>query len=261
LYDDFYATLYQVQEGWRIVVDDTAEFDLSADCSVITARPYPHSSPDFLRAHLLGRVLATSLYFGGTFVLHGSAVSLAGGAAAFMAPKGFGKSTLALALTMAGGRLLSDDAIPTTLDEQPIVWPGVHSVRLHAVTARHFAATPSEQRRDGKLVITDLPPERLEERSRPLSAVYFLAPAERIPEAAAVRRIPLARPSAAATLVGQSKIPEMLGPGHAAELLRQAAWVASRVPVYQLAVLRDMSRLAEVATQLLDWHGGPAPAP
>jgi hypothetical protein len=256
LYDNCAATLYQVDYGWRIVVDDTAEFDLSPDGSLITARPYPDAFPDFLRAHLLGRVLATSLHFSGLLVLHGAAVSLAGGAVAFMAPKGFGKSTLALALTALGGRLLSDDSIPVTLDERPIAWPGVHSVRVRGDTALHLTgAIPPEQRTDGKFVLTDLPDDRLEELPRPLAAVYVLAPASLIPDGAAIHRSQLPRPPAAATLVGQSKIPEMLGPLHAAALLQRASWVATRVPVYRLAILRDMSRLADAATQLAAWHG------
>ncbi|MEZ4414000.1 MAG: hypothetical protein R2910_13505 [Gemmatimonadales bacterium] len=262
LYENYAATLYQMAGGWRIIVDDTAEFSLNQDGSVITASPYPDGSPDFLRAHLLGRVLATSLHFRGQLVLHGSAVSLAEGAVAFMAPKGSGKSTLGLALTAAGGRLLSDDAIPVVLDEQPVVWPGVHSIRMHADIAHRFAGRlPSEQRPDGKFVLTDLPDDQLEECACPLSAIYLLTPASSIASGASVYRAQLPTPTATAALVGQSKIPEMLGPGEGPELLRRAAWVASRVPVYRLAVLRDMASLSEVAAQLVDWHGGPAPVP
>jgi len=256
------ARLFRTPDGLRIVVDDTGVYDLSDQGRHITWRAFPDATLDFARAHLLGRVLATVLHFDGALVLHGSAVSYSAGAVVFLAPKHTGKSTLALALTLAGGRLISDDTITVEHRDRPQVLPGVHSLRLLGDAAAGLVGTlPEERRSDGKYLMSDLPRERLETESRPLAAVYLLAAAEAIASGAAVARAPLPGPVAAAGIIGQGKVAEMLGPGEAPELLRRAALLASRVPVYQLAVVRDMGRLAEVTARMSEWHDAPTGAP
>lgn len=262
LYPGCQARLYRLPGGLRIVVDDTGMYDLSDQGRTITWRAFPHGTLDFARAHLLGRVLATALHFEGALVLHGSAVSYPSGAVLFLAPKHTGKSTLALALTLAGGRLISDDTITVVHADCPEVLPGVHSLRLLGDTAAGLAGVlPAERRADGKYVMTDLSPESLETEVRPLTAVYLLAAAETIASGEAVARAPLSRPVAAAGIMGQGKVSEMLGPGEAPVLLRRAAQVATRVPVYRLAVVRDMGRLPEVTARMNEWHGIPAGLP
>lgn len=260
IYPGCLARLFARDDGWRIVVDDTGVFDLTQGGRVITWSRFPGSTEDFARAHLLGRVLATSMHFGGALVLHGSAVSYREGAVLFLAPKHTGKSTLALALTLAGARLMTDDTITVTLDGRPEVWPGVHSLRLLPDIVAHVGATQQHQREDGKFLVSDLPAERLEGETRPLAAVYLLAAAESITDGAALARRLVPQPLAAAAMVGQGKISEMLGPAEAPVMLRRAAQVASQVPVYRLAVLRDLPRLSEVTAQLAEWHAG-TPAP
>jgi hypothetical protein len=258
LYDRCGAHLLKTPTGWRIVVDDTGVYDLASDCRSITWSPYPDAFADFGRAHLLGRVVATTLHFSGLTVLHGSAVTFPEGGVAFLAPKHTGKSTLALALTLAGHRLISDDTLPVALSERPEIWPGVHSMRLLADSAEHLTGgRPSSVRSDGKYVFGDLSPERLEEDPRPLAAIYLLTPAKSIRGGVAVARQRLEPAIAAASLVGQGKVSEMLGPAESPVLLRRAARLVERVPVYRLPVLRDMTRLPEVVDQLNQWHGVP----
>lgn len=257
LYQDQHARLFQMPEGWRIVVDDTGVYDLTEQGSRITWSAFPDATLDFARAHFLGRVLATSMHFNGALVLHGSAVSYRSGAVLFLAPKHTGKSTLALALTLAGARLISDDTITVALsaDGRPEVWPGIHSLRLQPDAAAQFASQSGpDQREDGKHLVTDLPGERLEQSTCPLAAVYLLVAAESLASGGAVIRRKLAPPLAAAAIVAQGKISEMLGPSQAPVLLQRAARVASLAPVYQLAVQRDLGRLDEVAGQLAEWH-------
>ena len=251
------ARLFGTSGSWRIMVDDTGVYDLCDGGRTITWHPAPGSSTDFGRAHFLGRVLSTCMHFNGALVLHGSAVSYPGGAAVFLAPKHTGKSTLALALTRAGARLITDDTITVALPDRgrPEVRPGVHSLRLFPDAASRLAGgAPSDRREDGKILVAHLPPDRLEDRVVPLAAVYLLAAAESIVGGEAAARRPLPPPLAAAAMVGQGKISEMLGAAEAPVLLRRAAVVASRIPVYQLAVHRDLDRLAEVAAQLAGWH-------
>lgn len=257
IYSGCEARLHATSAGWRITVDDTAVYDLTDQGRTIIWTPLPDCLPDFLRAHLLGRVLATAMHFSGALVLHGSAVAYPGGALLFLAPKHSGKSTLALALAEAGARLVSDDTIMVTSDVMPRVWPGVHSLRLLPDVAKRLGhiGLPAE-RGDGKSVVTDLPRERLEQRARPLLAVYLLAAAESIAGGKAIARRELSAPLAAAAIVGQGKVSEMLGIGEQPVLLARAAELVARVPVYRLAVLHDLARLPEVAERLAGWHGG-----
>ncbi len=262
LYPGCAARLFSTATGWRVVVDDTGIYDVSAQGREIWFSPSPGAAPDFGRAHLLGRVLATTLHFSGLMVLHGSAVAFPQGGVAFLAPKHTGKSTLALALTLSGNRLLSDDTLPVTPGRSPEVWPGVHSMRLLADTALHLTGTlPAEVRADGKLVLGTLPEEQLESQPRPLAAIYVLAAAKAVEGGVAVARRQLPASLAAAVLVGQGKVSEMLGPGAGPELLRRATALVGQVPVYQLPVLQDLSRLPEVVAQLNQWHGTPTPGP
>jgi hypothetical protein len=255
LYQDFTATLLSTPAGWRIVVGDTGEYEFADEGRTITVWRYPEGSEDFLRGHLLGRVIAATLHREGLLVLHGSAVGYPEGAAAFLAPKGTGKSTLALALTLAGARLLSDDALPVQVGEPPLVWPGVHSLRLREDAAGQVGGGDrATQRADGKFVVGNLPDERLEEAAQPLRTIYLLLPAEQIAEGGPVARRRLTVPAAAAALVGMSKIPLMLGKGEGPELLRRAVQLATRVPVYQLMIQRDLQRLPDVVARIAEWQ-------
>jgi hypothetical protein len=259
LYEGCHARLYQIPGGWRIVVDDTGVYDLTDRGRTIVWHAFPESSLDFAQAHLFGRVLATAMHFSGSLVLHGSAVAYPAGAVVFLAPKHTGKSTLALALTLGGARLISDDSIAVDFEVLPMVVPGVQSLRLLGDSVERLVGDrPSQRRPDGKYVLSDLPLERLEDRPVPLAAVYLLAAAESIAAGDPVIRLPLTQPVAAASMVGQGKVSEMLGAGEAPELLRRAARLSSLVPVYRLPVLRDLSRLHEVVERVAAWHGGPA---
>lgn len=257
IYQGCSARLFRTPNGLRITVDDTGTFDLTDNGSLIVWCPSPGGTVDFGRAHFLGRVLATAMHFDGTLVLHGSAVSYSSGAVIFLAPKHTGKSTLALALTLSGARLISDDTITVVLPEsdKPVIWPGVHSLRLFSDSASRLGGVlPVDRREDGKYLVADLPADRLESRISRLSAVYLLAAAESIAGGRAIARRSIPQPLGAAAMVGQGKISEMLGSGEAPALLQRAARIATQVPVYQLAVHRDLSRLAEVTDQLAAWH-------
>jgi hypothetical protein len=77
----------------------------------LTIRPRPGVSEDVLSLFVTGSVFAMLLHQRGMTTLHGSVVEVEGQAVAFLAPKGTGKSTLALALQRCGATLLSDDIV------------------------------------------------------------------------------------------------------------------------------------------------------
>lgn len=257
IYGDVHARLHSHGGGHRIQVDDTGSFDLSADRRRIVWEEREESWPDFVRAHLIGRVLATALYLDGLLPLHASAVETPAGVIAFLAPKGFGKSSLALALNAAAAPLVTDDTLPVELGEPPLAWPGVHSLRVHedAITALGIAV-PTIETREGKRIVSALAPDRLMTARAPLAALYLLDPAAA--DAVAVTRTPMPAMLAAIGIVAHVKIGRMLGPAAAGPMLERAASITHLVPVFRLHAPRDLARLPETARTILSWHGAPA---
>jgi hypothetical protein len=260
IYGEVHARLYAHRDGHRIVVDDTGSFDLEAEGHIIVA-PKNGAWPDFVRAHILGRVLATALFHRGYLPLHGSAVQTREGVIAFLAPKGFGKSSLALALVKAGGSLVSDDLLSIEPGTPPLALPGIRSLRVNedAVGATGVDA-PATPTREGKVALNQNAGRMAPDTPLPLAAIFLIAPTMQplLPEEPAVHRTPFAPVLAAAALVAHVKIGRMLGSSAAGPMLERAASISRMVPVHQLIVTRDLARLPEAASQLLAWYGGPA---
>lgn len=265
LYGDVHARLEAHDGGHRIRVDDTGVFDLSLDRRRIAWERRDASWPDFVRAHLLGRVLATALYLDGWLPLHGSAVRAADGVLAFLGAKGYGKSTLALALEAQGAPLVTDDTLPVEPGTPPRAWPGVQSLRVRD-DAREAVGidAPTFESREGKRVIAAPTLAHTASGPAPLSAIYLLDPVAALadppaggaPEPAPPSRERVPPTIAAISLVAHVKIGRMLGPAAAPVMLERAAGVARQVPVYRLRVPRDLERLGVVARDLLASHGG-----
>lgn len=259
LYGSVSARLYRHAGGHRITIGDTGSYDLLDGGARILWQPRRDPWWDFGRGHLIGRVLATSLQLAGTLTLHGSAVEMSGGVVGFLAPKYFGKSTLAMMLHRAGARFVSDDSLPMTVGAQVLASPGVHSLRVRHDEAEAdspwLGSIVGESGRDGKVTLPPLPEDRVLLEPASLSALYFLSPVQpdRAPEPA--RRVPLPATHAAMGLVSQTKIAAMLGSGFAGEILETAISIASAVPVYQLSIVRDLARLPDVVERLAEWHG------
>ncbi len=258
LYAEVVARLHAAPDGGRFIhVADTGLFHISADARAIRWRPNPEPWWDFGRGHLIGRVLATALHMDGVLTLHGSAVVLGGRAVAFLAPKFSGKSTLALALTRAGGLLLTDDSLPVepSPDGGILARPGVHSVRLTAESREVLElAQDAELNREGKVVVRDPVPGRVARTPVPLAAVYFLFSTEPEPGLPPVTRMRAGGVGGALLLQGQTKVGEMLGGAEAPVLLDRCAEVVRRVPTWRLTVRRDFEVFDEVVETLLGWH-------
>ncbi len=97
---------------------------------VVTVEAAPETAEGSIRNMILGPILGVILYRLGYHVFHGSVVALSAGSAAFLAPKGHGKSTLAAALVQRGHRLVSDDLL-VFKDGMPVLAePGIPVVKL-----------------------------------------------------------------------------------------------------------------------------------
>ena len=80
--------------------------------NLVSCRPHADCRDDSLRHLVLDQVIPRMWAHKGNLVLHASAVQLPNGqVVAFTGDSGWGKSTLAAALRMRGGKLLSDDTV------------------------------------------------------------------------------------------------------------------------------------------------------
>ena len=248
--------LWRSPTGFRLRYSHAGTFDISHDGSLIVWYRTEHANLELARSILLGPAVALALELAGLFCLHGSAVVVDGSAVAFLGPKYFGKSTLAMALTAAGGRLIGDDLLAVHPGPPVTVRPGVASVRLWPDVA---AALPLE-RVCGTLIpgvkttATDFTKAALAFSPCPLKAVYLLAPAPKgtLPIAVSRERLPVTEATVA--LAHQTKLPDSLvGLQGAGARLALAAAVATRVTVWKLHIVRDVSELDYVVQQIIDW--------
>jgi hypothetical protein len=262
LYKNVAARLYEHPSGHRVEIDDTGVYDLTEGGSKIRWAPLPEPWWDFGRGHLLGRVLATAMHFSGLLVLHGAAVRAREGVVAFLGVKGTGKSSLALAMVGSGARLATDDTLPIQLGSGgAIVWPGVHSLRLHPDMLERpdlRGTRVFDAGRDGKHATAPLDESRVMKEPAPLRAIYLLQPALSSNPGRIVDSAQLDSLRSTASLAAFAKIRRMLGQREAKTLLDRAGDVAKAVPVETLLVHREIERLPDVAAQILARHGGPA---
>jgi hypothetical protein len=218
-----------------------------------------HYDPEaVVRVVTLGPFMALSLSHQGFACLHGSAVDTTDGVVGFVAPKHHGKSTLALVLTSLGAKLVTDDLIAVRPDDEPLVLPGVHTVRLLSDSVRRYGSSVSGVVEwEGKPTLRGLPQDALAWTSRPLAALYLLNPDLESDEGIAARRIPVRAAEAVVALQMGAKVPaELCGIRRAATALEAVARLVESVPVYRLRMARNLDRVPEVANALLEWHSG-----
>lgn len=254
--------LFEHTGGFRFEYDDTGTYDIAADGRTIRWLAGPNPGESAVRADVTGRVLAMALHASGLLCLHGSAVELADGAVAFVAPKYHGKSTLALALARAGGRLMTDDVFPVDPGPPARAIPGVHQVKLWDDSAEIFDVRRGKPEPGDKHLVHELPDDWLGFQPGPLSAIYLLSPLTgEFTMAEAARRVPMPDVTAALALVRHAALGPLLGGAEAARIFERAATLASAVPVFRLETAAGLDRLNEVVAQLLEWHGAAAVPP
>ena len=246
------ARLERGRDRYRLRFDDTGSFDIAHDGKRIDWSPLPGASPAVVRADVLGRVLSLALHAAGDLCLHASAAAIAGKAVAFVGPRGYGKSTLTMALVANGGYLVADDTVRLS-GVPPLAAVAVPSLRLREDVATRFGVEVEPEVGD-KVIVRDAPVAS--ERWLPLDAIYVLVPRVADGAAALVRRERLGSFEATLALVRHGKIAPLLGGQEAASVLPRASAVAHAVPVFALEVARDLERVGDVARALAGWHGG-----
>jgi hypothetical protein len=248
--------LAQFPGGLRLEYSHAGVFDVLNDGESIIWYDREDALPELVRSIVLGPAIALALELAGFLCLHGSAVAFGGATLAFLGPKHFGKSTLATALTTAGGRLVGDDLLVVSPGPRATVRPGVASVRLWAdVAASLPLSTVCDKLIPGvKTTATGFSKDALAASPTILETVYVLSPVAPHADTRPVWRTRLAPMEATIALAHQTKLPDTLvGFRAAGSQLAAAAAVAATVPVWTLHVPRDIERLHEMVRQIINW--------
>ncbi|MDG4560878.1 MAG: hypothetical protein P9E88_06255 [Candidatus Competibacter sp.] len=178
-----WTAFYRTNDGYLLRFPDLADFQVSVDALHVTGFPAPEVSDATVQHLYLNQVLPLVLSKQGKLVFHASAVEVAGGALAFAAESGRGKSTLAASFAVSGFQFLTDDGlvVEPTADghrilpshpsirlwedsEAALIAPGVRTAPALSFTAKSRFLAGDEIR------FCDQP--------RPLRRVYFLGNGE-----------------------------------------------------------------------------------
>lgn len=232
---------------------------VSADVRHLDVYPRPDCDD-----HVLGLVLACQvsifvLQLRGYPTLHASAVTIDGEAVVFLGHPGQGKSTLASALLSRGGALLTDDALPLSLDEERVRgMPGPPFMKLWETTAVHgLGLRPDELppiAADHEKKLLDLLDGRyaLATAAAPVRAIYLVRRFD--PTATGHSDVtvqPLSGSAALAKLLEHTSPAACLHGGEWAKVLRAYQRLAAQAPISVLSFPSGFEHQAAVSAQIL----------
>ena len=163
--------------GVTLTVESVGRYAIEGGARIV-ADPLPGASARNIRLFLLGSAFGALLHQRGVLPIHGNAVLLGDGAAAFTGRSGAGKSTLAAHFLDRGLTLLADDVCAVTFDAggQPLAQPGIPRLRLwrDAVEASGRDASGFDQAFDGEEKFVVPTHAGHGHRAVPLRRIYLL---------------------------------------------------------------------------------------
>ena len=235
-------------EGFLSTYFDRAQFRLTADRTRLTVRVAPGVAPDWAAVLLAGSYPAFLVFLSGRAPLHASAVWLPAlrGAVAFLATPGGGKSTLAGALCLAGGRLISDDLL--SLDAALRCEPGSRALRLRNSSREfieRFGARACETSVDERFVVDAREPLPAE-----LPLKVLLQPVlDRGANRSHLER--LTGGAAFQALACDPRVKGLIEPAWVRAAFAHSARLVREIPVYRLTVPYRDRNFTEVGRQVL----------
>ncbi len=233
----------------RLAWPDIGAFVVRGGKQIVAALA-PRVPPAALRLFLLGPVFAALLHQRGRFLLHASAVSVAGRTVALLGEAGAGKSTLAAALVRRGHGLLADDvaALAPSADRGFAVLPAYPQIKLwpEAAVALGLAPRRLPRARPGLEKRLWRVGARFVARAQALARAYVLEPGGAPP----IR--PLSPADALLALIRHSYGLRTLQGARRAAHFAECAAVARQVPIRRLTTAGDFSSLAGLVRAVED---------
>ncbi len=106
-----WTEFHRLGDGYLLRFPDLADFEVSADGTVVTAYPAEGVDDATIEHLYINQLVPLALSRQGQPAFHASVVTVAGGAVAFLGKTGAGKSTLAASFALHGAAFLTDDAL------------------------------------------------------------------------------------------------------------------------------------------------------
>lgn len=230
--------------SWGTVGDLVVEAGRS-----ITIIPTPEVDDSTCALFVSGAGMGVLLHQRGLLVLHGSAIRVGEGIVGFLGAKGWGKSTMAMAMHRAGYPLVADEHLVIAFSEDgcPSVLPGTSPVKLWDDALAVVGGTPEEsiQVRPGvsKYYSSSPLPDT---RQRPLKHLFVLDRGERhaieaLSSSGAFFGV------APHLYVHRFGTPFLLDTG-ATHVFRRLTEMVRKVPVSRLIRRPDLSQLPEIVS-------------
>lgn len=234
--------------GYLFRVKGSGWFHVTSDGRFVRCAPVRTSRGRWQRS-LIGQVLPFVAVLRGLETYHASAVSVEGGAFAFVGGSGSGKSSLALSLVMRGARLITDDVMAVMTDGSGA--PRAHhgfelaNVRFDALNRLTPAAIAElgpqvDEDDEGIRIRVDVAREPV-----PLAAICFL---DRSSAGPLTERIQPADPR---LLLGATYNVSIREPDRLIRQLDMCATLARRVPTFRIRIPADRGP-QEIVREIVD---------
>ena len=249
---NLWAQFFRLYSGYMLRFPDLADFQISGDGYSATCSPAPTSTEATANHLYLNQVRPLMLSKQGKLVFHASAIELGGGAVAFVAGSGRGKSTLAASFAISGFRFLSDDGLELeTSGESYYALPSHSSIRLWEDSAEALIL-PGAQRAPAleytvKSRFLSGDGVAFCDQVRPLCRVYFLGDGS-VPEATFAR---ISGAEVLLELVKNSFLLDIEEKRGLASHFDQLADLSNRPICYRLDYPRRFERLASVRQAII----------
>jgi hypothetical protein len=134
-------------EGWLISIKGVVDFEV-IEGRVIRVWPAAQAAPKDVEIFLFGLAWATLCHQRGLLPLHASAITTKRGVTAFAGRSGAGKSTTAALMGSLGYKLVTDDMLPISFNQQkvPGAWPYLRRLKLKGTPIVIFCSSPKHRR-------------------------------------------------------------------------------------------------------------------
>jgi len=254
--------LYATGAGYVLRWEDFCDYAVSRDGRHIQCQLSPNSDIVWAQSTLYNMILSFALHLRGISNFHASGIQLPGGAVAFMADPGSGKSTMAATFALAGYPFLTDDVLAVQRESQGYqAFPGFPYMSL---SAQSIANLMPEAERFGPL-----PAEGEKERVSikrlgmsfsagpvPLQALFLL---ERGDPQTALSIEPLDKAESVLGLLKHTNALPLLPLDLLQQHLKFVTDLTSVIPVYRLRYPSCYGRTAQTVAAVLRQQAQPVP--